>query len=412
MMSMSQPMARPDALRKLNLVCGIALGLVFFLPYAEQGGDAVMSFEIASRVNKLAFLLVYPAVAGLGLVVLSLLQNVPPTARAAITGFAGFVPLATFVFKVGDLAPLASRYLPSVMLFYLSLLILTFGMVMRMLQRDSNAARGVTGLGMALVLLQYLVPQQLFGKGESMMPLVVMFRMATSEVSELIGLGFVGLVPFFLVFFCAAALPRSSGKRELETTVIVVAWALLLYIPANLLFLAAETQSKQPGWHVMGLLNVAVMAGCYLALFNFGAGHLVLTLGGSGASATAGLVCTGCGAEIQPGDRFCDGCGAPVAAAAPAAAGPAPAPPKTLTIGREETCGFVLPDRMEGASRQHARLAVEGSMVFIEDLNSANGTYLNGKQIQRAPLRPGDRVRFGKKGNEISAGELLGRLGL
>ena len=417
MMDMSQPMARHDSLRRLNLVCGIALGLVFFLPYGERGGGLVMSFDIASRIGQIAFLMVYPAVAGLALIVMSFLENVPHSARAAITGFIGLVPLITFAFKVRELVPLASRILPGAVLFYLSLFILVFGMVMRMLRRDSGAARGITALGMAMMLLQYLVPQQLFIRGDHMMPLVAMFRMVGSGQVEAVGLGIMGLVPFFLVFFCAVALPRSTGRRELESGVAIVAWVLLLYIPFVLLTVALVAQSQNPGWHVLGLINVAVMSGCYLALFNFGSLHLVLTLADSPARPQrvpvgSRLTCPGCGAALQSGDRFCDACGSAVPANAPAMAAPAPHPPTTLIIGREDTCGYVLPDRMEGASRQHARVTVEGGIVFIEDLNSANGTFLNGKKIQRAPLRPGDRVRFGKKGNELAAGELLSRLGL
>ncbi len=64
----------------------------------------------------------------------------------------------------------------------------------------------------------------------------------------------------------------------------------------------------------------------------------------------------------------------------------------TLTIGRDESCEVVVPDRQ--VSRQHARLSLRENAVFLEDLNSKNGTYLNG-QLLAAPtqLRESDEIR-------------------
>ena len=64
----------------------------------------------------------------------------------------------------------------------------------------------------------------------------------------------------------------------------------------------------------------------------------------------------------------------------------------TLTIGRDESCEVVIPDRQ--VSRQHACLTLQGSAVFLEDLNSKNGTFLNG-QLLSAPtqLRESDEIR-------------------
>jgi predicted component of type VI protein secretion system len=63
-----------------------------------------------------------------------------------------------------------------------------------------------------------------------------------------------------------------------------------------------------------------------------------------------------------------------------------------LTIGRDEGCEVVIPDRQ--VSRQHARLSPRDNAVFLEDLNSKNGTYLNG-QLLTAPtqLRESDEIR-------------------
>jgi len=49
-----------------------------------------------------------------------------------------------------------------------------------------------------------------------------------------------------------------------------------------------------------------------------------------------------------------------------------------------------------GISRSHARVVCEGSEYAIEDLDSANGTFLNGKPIKgRYSLTAGDRIRLG-----------------
>lgn len=48
-------------------------------------------------------------------------------------------------------------------------------------------------------------------------------------------------------------------------------------------------------------------------------------------------------------------------------------------------------------SRQHARIDVDGSRVWIEDLGSKNGTFVNGKRIRdRVALKEGDQVVFGR----------------
>jgi hypothetical protein len=63
------------------------------------------------------------------------------------------------------------------------------------------------------------------------------------------------------------------------------------------------------------------------------------------------------------------------------------------TLGRGNV-EIVLEDPF--ASSRHARLAMEGSVVVLEDLGSTNGTYLNGEPLSGPqPLHPGDRIRIG-----------------
>ncbi len=161
-------------------------------------------------------------------------------------------------------------------------------------------------------------------------------------------------------------------------------------------------------------------------------------------------VCPSCGAQVEPGSRFCDMCGAPLEAPTPQPAPPAPtpAPPPSavpsqptpvpsppyqpgatvqgrlvvqgtnvtlpfppgkteIIVGREDPVSGIFPDvdltdhggDEGGVSRQHARIFAEGSQVLIEDLNSTNYTYVNQQKLTPAqphPLNDGDALRFGR----------------
>lgn len=62
-------------------------------------------------------------------------------------------------------------------------------------------------------------------------------------------------------------------------------------------------------------------------------------------------------------------------------------------VGRQAECDLQL---TEGhASRRHAKLTSGSNGVWVEDLGSANGTFVNGQQIAaRVQLSSGDRLRF------------------
>ncbi len=50
------------------------------------------------------------------------------------------------------------------------------------------------------------------------------------------------------------------------------------------------------------------------------------------------------------------------------------------------------------ASRRHVRLTYQEKQYFIEDLGSANGTYINGTQLAgRTALHSGDHITLGKE---------------
>jgi serine/threonine-protein kinase len=63
------------------------------------------------------------------------------------------------------------------------------------------------------------------------------------------------------------------------------------------------------------------------------------------------------------------------------------------TVGRDRSCGVILAH--PAVSRRHAKITRDGETFFVEDLQSANGTYVNDRKVDRSPLKPGDVVRFG-----------------
>lgn len=62
-------------------------------------------------------------------------------------------------------------------------------------------------------------------------------------------------------------------------------------------------------------------------------------------------------------------------------------------IGRGSDCDIVLPERQ--VSRHHAKILLDEGQYLLHDLDSKNGTHLNGAQvIGSAPLRDGDEVQI------------------
>lgn len=62
-------------------------------------------------------------------------------------------------------------------------------------------------------------------------------------------------------------------------------------------------------------------------------------------------------------------------------------------IGRDPAVNVTLPD--ERASREHSRIFRAFGSWVVEDLGSRNGTLLEGKRIQRAPLEDGSLIQIG-----------------
>jgi pSer/pThr/pTyr-binding forkhead associated (FHA) protein len=64
----------------------------------------------------------------------------------------------------------------------------------------------------------------------------------------------------------------------------------------------------------------------------------------------------------------------------------------TMVIGRQNDSDIPVP--AEEISRHHARLQVTADGVLVEDMNSANGTFINDKRIQNGLLKPGEELRL------------------
>ena len=72
-----------------------------------------------------------------------------------------------------------------------------------------------------------------------------------------------------------------------------------------------------------------------------------------------------------------------------------------ITIGRGGGCALVLTD-YHFASTVHARLFRRGNDLFVDDLESRNGTFVNGTRITgTTKLKRNDRVQFGQTVAEV-----------
>jgi two-component system, cell cycle response regulator len=66
---------------------------------------------------------------------------------------------------------------------------------------------------------------------------------------------------------------------------------------------------------------------------------------------------------------------------------------RETVIGRAADAGIRLDD--DGVSRRHARVVQLNNQVWIEDLESANGTFVNEGRVDRQMLRDGDKIQMG-----------------
>lgn len=64
----------------------------------------------------------------------------------------------------------------------------------------------------------------------------------------------------------------------------------------------------------------------------------------------------------------------------------------TKIIGRDPGCDIVI--NGPHVSRRHAELSMRGGKLWVKDLGSSNGTFVNGKRTEEIALKNGDEVKF------------------
>lgn len=73
------------------------------------------------------------------------------------------------------------------------------------------------------------------------------------------------------------------------------------------------------------------------------------------------------------------------------------------TVGRVEDNTFPITD--PSVSSHHCEIELRGMEVLVRDLNSTNGTYINGEKITEATLKPGQILRLGQVELRLETGE-------
>ncbi len=79
---------------------------------------------------------------------------------------------------------------------------------------------------------------------------------------------------------------------------------------------------------------------------------------------------------------------------------------RAVVVGRSSDLDMVLVEDM--VSRKHARIAMQADGVWIEDLGSTNGTFVNGEKVKRSRLKEGDRILIGTSILKLVASDGLG----
>lgn len=63
------------------------------------------------------------------------------------------------------------------------------------------------------------------------------------------------------------------------------------------------------------------------------------------------------------------------------------------TVGRAPECDIRLQD--QGVSRRHCTVENKGAVLRVVDLESANGSFINGQLVESGSLSPGDQLAVG-----------------
>jgi len=72
------------------------------------------------------------------------------------------------------------------------------------------------------------------------------------------------------------------------------------------------------------------------------------------------------------------------------------------TIGRLEDNALQIPEA--SVSSHHCELIQRGSDLVVKDLNSTNGTFINGEKVSEAALKPGQILRLGQVEMRLESG--------
>ncbi len=73
------------------------------------------------------------------------------------------------------------------------------------------------------------------------------------------------------------------------------------------------------------------------------------------------------------------------------------------TVGRVSDNTFEIPEA--SVSSHHCEILLKGSDVLIRDLDSTNGTFINGEKISEAVLKPGQILRLGTVEMRLESGD-------
>jgi len=66
---------------------------------------------------------------------------------------------------------------------------------------------------------------------------------------------------------------------------------------------------------------------------------------------------------------------------------------REITVGRSPTNNIFIRDK--NVSRVHCQIVVASGVCTLTDLQSTNGTFVNGQRVTECRLKPGDELRVG-----------------